>query len=137
MSQPTGRRGAVEAPPAPREWAVKLEAKPKHVVSSTRTGFPWTNSHHVAGGLRTAIRQLKDATPNGVFLGSGTLAAAPDRRDLVDEYRFLVHPRIAGRGPTLYASGLPGTRRLALMSAQLLRNGAVAVHYRRTQRPGR
>jgi dihydrofolate reductase len=123
--------GAVDAPPAMVEWARKLEAKPKYVLSSTRTDFPWTNSHHIAGDLRTGVQKLKDATPNGVLLGSGKLAAALDRLDLIDEYRFLVHPRIAGHGPTLYEGGLPATRRLELISATPLRNGAVAMHYRR------
>jgi dihydrofolate reductase len=128
---PAVARGDAEAPPAVREWAVKLEAKPKYVVSSTRTRFPWTNSHHVGGDLRSGVQQLKDATPAGVLLGSGTLAAALDRLDLIDEYKFLVHPRIVGRGPTLYQCGLPSTRRLDLVSATPLRNGAVATHYRR------
>ena len=47
-----------------REWAVKLEAKPKYVMSSTRKDFPWTHSHHIAGDLRTGVRGLKDATPS-------------------------------------------------------------------------
>ncbi len=128
---PAVARGAVDAPPAMRAWADKLEAKPKYVVSSTRSDFPWTNSHHVAGDLRAGVQRLKDATPNGVLLGSGKLAAALERLDLIDEYRFLVHPRIAGHGPTLYESGLPATRRLELLSATPLRNGAVAMHYRR------
>jgi dihydrofolate reductase len=128
---PAVARGDVAATPAIREWAVKLEAKPKYVVSSTRTNFPWTNSHYVAGDLRTAVQKVKDATPKGVLLGSGKLAAELDRLDLIDEYKFLVHPRIAGRGPTLYQSGLSNTRRLELVSAKPLRNGAVAMHYRR------
>ena len=114
-----------------REWAFKLEAKPKFVVSSTRTDFPWANSHHIAGDLRTIVQHLKDATPAGVLLGSGKLATELDRLDLIDEYKFLVHPRIAGHGPTLYERGLPSTRRLELISATPLRNGAVAMHYRR------
>jgi dihydrofolate reductase len=125
--------GDTQAPPALREWAVKLEAKQKYVVSSTRTDFPWTNSHHVAGDLRTAVQKLKDATPQGVLLGSGKLATELDRLDLIDDYRFLVHPRIAGHGPTLYQTGLSGTRRLALISSSPLHNGALAVHYRRAQ----
>ena len=126
-------RGDEEAPPAMREWAVKLEAKPKYVVSSTRKDFPWTNSHHIAGDLRTGVQKLKDATPAGVLLGSGKLATELDRLDLIDEYKFLVHPRIAGHGPTLYQSGLPSTRRLELVSAKPLRSGAVAMHYRRAR----
>lgn len=130
---PAVAMGAMDAPPAMREWALKLEAKPKYVVSSTRTDFPWTNSHQIAGDLRAGIRQLKDATPNGVLLGSGKLATALDRLDLIDEYQLLVHPRIAGHGPTLYESGLPSTRRLELISAKPLVNGAVAMHYRRAR----
>ncbi len=52
-----------------------------------------------------------------------------ERLDQIAEYKFLVHPRIAGRGPTLYQGGLPSTRRLELVSAKPLRCGAVAVHY--------
>jgi dihydrofolate reductase len=123
--------GNAEAPQAMREWAVKLEAKPKYVVSSTRRDFPWTNSHHIAGDLRTGVQKLKDATPDGVLLGSGKLATELDRLDLIDEYQLLVHPRIAGHGPTLYERGLPSTRRLELISARPLSCGAVAMHYRR------
>ena len=130
---PAVARGDVPAPPAMRDWAVRLQAKPKYVVSSTRTDFPWTNSHHLTGDLLAGVQQLKDATPAGVLLGSGNLAAALDALDLIDEYQFLVHPRIAGHGPTLYAGGLPGTRRLELVSARPLRCGAVAMHYRRAR----
>jgi dihydrofolate reductase len=128
---PAVARGDVVAPPPIRDWAVTLEAKPKYVVSSTRENFPWTNSHRIAGDLRAEVRKLKDATPAGVLVGSGKLAAALDRLDLIDEYKLLVHPRIAGHGPTLYQGGLPAVRRLELVSSNPLRNGAVALHYRR------
>jgi len=130
---PAVARGEVEAPPAMREWAVKLEAKPKYVVSSTRRDFPWTHSYLIAGDPRSTVQQLKDATPNGVLLGSGKLATELERLELIDEYKFLVHPRITGHGPTLYQDGLRSTRRLELVSATPLRNGAVAVHYLRAR----
>jgi dihydrofolate reductase len=103
------------------------------VVSSTRKDFPWTNSHHLAGDLHQGVQQLKDATPAGVLLGSGQLATELDRLELIDDYQFLVHPRIAGHGPTLHQHGLTDTRRLELISAQPLSNGAVALHYRRAR----
>ena len=130
---PAVARGDREAPPAMRQWAVKLEAKPKHVVSSTRKDFPWTNSHLIAGDLGTSVQKLKDATPAGVLLGSGKLATGLDRLDLIDEYKLLIHPRIAGHGPTLHQGGLPSTRRLELVSAKPLRSGVVAMHYRRAR----
>ena len=128
---PAVASGEEPAPPAVRDWAITLETKPKYVVSSTRQDFPWTNSHHITGDLRSAVQRLKDTTPDGVLLGSGSLAAELDRLGLIDEYRLLVHPRIAGHGPTLFQDGLPETRRLELVSAEPLSNGAVAMHYRR------
>lgn len=128
---PAVARGDEEAPPAVREWALKLDAKPKYVVSATRRSFPWTNSHHLTGDLATSVQRLKDTTPDGVLLGSGQLATALDALGLIDEYKFLVHPRIAGHGPTLFQNGLPSTRRLHLISATPLRCGAVAMHYKR------
>ena len=62
---PAVARDHGEVPPARREWAVKLEAKPKYVVSSTRKDFQWTNTHHIVGDLRTAVQKLKDTTPAG------------------------------------------------------------------------
>ncbi len=128
---PAVARGDVDAAPAMREWALTLEAKPKYVVSATRTEFPWTHSNHLVGDLRSAVQELKDRTPRGVLLGSGKLATELDRLDLIDEYRFLVHPMISGHGPTLHQGGLVSTRRLDLISAEPLGNGALALHYRR------
>jgi dihydrofolate reductase len=129
---PKVARGEVDAPGAMREWAAALEAKPKYVVSATRKDFPWTNSHHVGGDdLRAGVQRLKDETPDGVLLGSANLAVALDRLDLIDEYQLLVHPRVTGHGPTLYAGGLPRTRRLELVSAKPLHNGVVVMRYRR------
>jgi len=128
---PAVASGERAAPPVLREWAEKLEAKPKYVVSATRSVFSWNNSHHVAGEVRAGVQALKDASPGGVLLGSGKLANALDRLGLIDEYRLLVHPRIAGHGPTLYERGLPDTRRLDLVSVQPLRSGVVAMHFRR------
>ena len=128
---PLVARGDVSAPPAMRAWADKLEAKPKFVASSTRTTFNWTNSHHIAGDLRAGVQSLKDMTPAGVLLGSGGLATALDRLGLIDEYQFLIHPRIAGHGPTLHGGGLPVARRLELVASRPFSNGVVAMHYRR------
>ncbi|WP_405472697.1 dihydrofolate reductase family protein [Paenarthrobacter ilicis] len=128
---PLVARGEVDAPLALRDWAITLEDKPKYVVSRTRSDFPWNNSHHLVGDLRSSVQALKDATPDGVLVGSGKLATELDRLDLIDEYKFLVQPMITGHGPTLYQNGLPGTRRLTLISAEPLSNGTVAMHYGR------
>lgn len=124
-------RGEISAPAALVDWAQALEDKPKYVVSSARNNFSWNNSHRLTGSLAVAVKHLKESTPAGVLVGSGKLATELDRLDLIDEYRFLVHPMIAGHGPKLYELGLPHTRSLELVSARPLSNGVVAMHYRR------
>ncbi len=118
------------APRSMRQWACKLEDKPKYVVSATRRDFPWTNSFRLEGDLRAAVTQLKEKTPRGVLLGSTTLAMALERLGLIDEYRIVVHPVLAGHGPTLF-HGLETARRLELVSTTRLMSGAMALHYRR------
>jgi dihydrofolate reductase len=115
---------------AMREWAVKLEAKPKYVVSGSRREFSWNNTMRVEGDLREAVTRLKEQTPQGVLVGSPALSAALDRLGLIDEYRLVIHPVIAGHGPTLF-QGLDRRRRLELVSSKGLKSGVTAMHYRR------
>jgi dihydrofolate reductase len=122
------------APAADREWARKLEAKPKYVVSASRQDFPWNNTFRVEGNLQEAIRQLKDRTPRGVLVGSPGLSGALERLGLIDEYRFVVHPVIAGHGPRLF-EGQERSRRLELVSTERMKSGVIALHYRRTAAP--
>jgi dihydrofolate reductase len=120
------------APRAMREWARKLDAKPKYVVSASRRDFPWNNTFRVEGDLREAVTRLKEQTPRGVLVGSPMLSAALERLGLIDEYRLVVHPVIAGHGPTLF-QGLETSRRLELVSTSRLKSGQVALHYRRNE----
>jgi dihydrofolate reductase len=118
------------ARPAMREWARKLDAKPKYVVSNSRRDFPWNNTFRVEGDLSEAVRQLKEKTPDGVLVGSPMLSAALERLGLIDEYRIVVHPVLAGHGPTLF-QGLERSRHLELVSTKRLASGVMALHYRR------
>ncbi len=119
-----------KAPRAMREWAQKLDAKPKYVVSSTRSEFPWKNTFKVEGDLREAISALKAKTERGVLVGAPKLATALEEMGLVDEYRIVVHPVVSGRGPTLF-HGLSKARRLELVSTRRLGSGVQVMHFRR------
>jgi dihydrofolate reductase len=121
-----------KAPRAHRAWAVHLEAKPKYVVSSTRRDFPWSNTFRVEGDLPAAVKQLKEKTPRGVLVGSPMLSLALERLGLIDEYRIVVHPVLAGHGPTLF-QGLERSRQLALVSTRTLKGGQTALHLRREE----
>ena len=118
------------APRAMREWAQKLEAKPKYVVSRSRSDFPWQNTIKVEGDLREAIVALKAKTERGVLVGAPKLALALEELGLVDEYRIVLHPVISGRGPTLF-HGLARARHLELLSTQRFASGVQALHFRR------
>jgi dihydrofolate reductase len=118
-----------KAPRATREWALKLEAKPKYVVSASRRDFPWNNTFRVEGDLHEAVRQLKEKTPRGLLVGAPRLSAALEQLGLIDEYRLVVHPILAGHGPTLF-QGLARSRRLELVSTKRLASGVMALHYR-------
>jgi dihydrofolate reductase len=120
------------APHASREWARKLEAMPKYVVSASRREFPWHNTFRVEGDLRDAVTQLKAKTPRGLLVGSPKLSTALEQLGLIDEYRIVVHPVLAGHGPTLF-QGLERTRHLELVSTERLSSGVMAMHYRRKE----
>lgn len=119
-----------QAPRAQRDWAVKLDAKPKYVVSTTRRDFPWQNTTHLRGDLLEAVQQIKHQTPDGVLLGSLKLGAEVQRLDLIDEYRLVVHPIVAGHGPRLF-DGLREPRQLDLISSKTFKAGQMALHFRR------
>jgi dihydrofolate reductase len=118
------------APRAMREWARKLEAKTKYVVSRSRSDFPWQNTIRVEGDLREAIPALKGKTAEGLLVGAPRLATALEELGFIDEYRIVVHPVISGRGPTLF-NGLTSARHLELLSTRRFASGVQAHHFRR------
>jgi dihydrofolate reductase len=119
-----------KAPRAERDFARKLDAIPKYVASTTRRDFPWSNSFHVEGDLPDAVRKLKEKTPRGLLVGSPMLSAALEQHGLIDEYRIVVHPVLAGHGPTLF-QGLEHARRLDVLSTKPLKSGVMVFHCRR------
>jgi dihydrofolate reductase len=108
-------------------FARAIDAARKYVVSSTLDRVDW-NAELVRGDLATAVRQLKREPGRGLFTGGVTLPLALAELDLIDEYEFVVHPRVVGHGPTLFA-GLSHPLDLRLVSRQEFRSGAVAMRY--------
>ena len=104
-----------------------IDAKKKYVVSSTLDRVDW-NAELVRGDLGTAVQQLKQEAGKGLFVGVVKLPLALAELGLIDEYEFVVHPRIAGHGPTLFA-GLSKLIDLRLVSREELGSGSVAMHY--------
>src|SRR6476620_3709816 len=108
-------------------FARTIDAAKKYVVSSTLDRVDW-NAELVRGDLGEAVRQLKRESGKGLFVGGVTLPLALAELGLIDEYEFVVHPRIAGHGPTLFA-GLSKHVDLKLVGRLEFGSGAVAMRY--------
>lgn len=123
-------RPTAAAPEMP-EWTMPfartIDAAKKYVVSSTLEQVDW-NAELVRGDLADAVRELKRTSDRGVFVGGVTLPMALAELGLIDEYEFVVHPRVVGHGRTLFA-GLPDRLDLTLVGRHEFASGAVALRY--------
>jgi dihydrofolate reductase len=108
-------------------FARTIDAAKKYVVSSTLDRVDW-NAELVRGDLRAAVEQLKRESGKGLFLGGVKLPLALAELGLIDEYEFVVHPKLAGHGPTLFA-GMSKHLDLKLVSQREFSSGAVALRY--------
>ena len=111
-------------------FAQTISAAKKYVVSSTLKEVDW-NAELVRGDLGKAVQQLKRESSKGLFVGGVKLPLALTELGLIDEYEIVVHPRIAGHGPTLFA-GLSKYLDLKLVSRLEFGSGAVAMRYVRS-----
>ena len=113
------------------EWmepfARTIDAARKYVVSSTLPRVDW-NAELLRGDLKQAVQRLKEEPGRGLLTGGVTLPQALAELDLIDEYDVVVHPRLVGHGPTLFA-GLSKPIDLRLVSRVELGSGAVAMRY--------
>jgi len=113
------------------EWmepfARTIGAAKKYVVSSTLDRVDW-NAELVRGDLEKAVQQLKRGAEKGLFVAGVKLPQALAELGLIDEYEFVVQPRLAGHGPTLFA-GLSKPIDFGLISRLEFGSGAVAMRY--------
>ncbi|MBC8069470.1 MAG: dihydrofolate reductase family protein [Deltaproteobacteria bacterium] len=117
----------VEMPAWTEPFARSIDAAKKYVVSSTLTRVDW-NAELLRGDLGEAVERLKAEPGNGLFVGGLQLPLALAELGLIDEYEFVVQPRIAGHGPTLFA-GLSKYVDLKLIDRLEFGSGAVALRY--------
>ena len=108
-------------------FAQTIDAAKKYVVSSTLDRVDW-NAELVRGDLGKAVRQLKREPGKGLATGGVALPLALAELGLIDDYEFIVHPRLAGHGPYLFA-GLSKLVDLKLVSRLEFGSGAVALRY--------
>ncbi|MEO8066225.1 MAG: dihydrofolate reductase family protein [Flavobacteriales bacterium] len=115
-------------------FAQTIDAAKKYVVSNTLKEVDWNaelvrvDPADAGQALATFVQQLKQQPGNALGVGGVQLAMALTELGLIDEYQFVVHPRIAGHGPTLFA-GLTKLVDLKLVGRQEFGSGAVAMRY--------
>lgn len=128
MMEGAWRLPLAEGMPAYTEpFARTIDAAKQYVVSTTLKHVDW-NAELVHGDLREAVLQLKQQPGKGLYTGGLTLARTLTEMRLIDEYEFIVHPRIAGHGPTLF-DGLSKPIDLKLVDRIDFPSGAVALRY--------
>jgi dihydrofolate reductase len=115
----------------PADWqlpfARTIDAMKKHVVSSTLSRVDW-NAELVTEDLGEAVRKLKEQPGKALFTGGVKLPLALAELDLIDEYEFVMQPRLTGHGPKLF-EGLSNYVELKLVDRTELSSGAVALRY--------
>ncbi|SRR5712692_749083 len=112
-------------------FAKKINGLPKYVVSATLKTLEWKNSQLVKGSVPAEITKLKQQAGRDILIpGSATLVSGLTKDGLVDEYQFLLHPIVVGRGKRLFAEGLDPTL-LKLVDTKTFATGAVALTYER------
>jgi dihydrofolate reductase len=113
--------------------AAKLNSVRKNVVSSTLKKAEWNNSTIIKDNVEKEIAALKEGSGGDILvLGSAALVRSLSRGDLVDEYRFLVHPIIMGSGKRFFTEGMT-TKKMNVLESKTLAMGVVAQRYQTTK----
>src|SRR4029078_3687102 len=98
MMEAAWRGGTGARPDWMQPWmepfARTIDAAKKYVVSNTLDRVDW-NARLVRGNLGKGVPQVKRESGKGLFTGGVKLPQALAELGLIDEYEFIVHPRLA------------------------------------------
>ena len=112
------------------EFAETFVSKNKVVFSRSLENAEDKNARIVRTNLRDEILQLKRAQGKDILVGGVDIPSQLIELGLVDEYRFVVQPIIAGRGRRLLEGlSLPEKLKLKLVESKIFKSGAVTLHY--------
>lgn len=111
--------------------AERMNNLEKYVISRTLNEATWTNTTLLKGDLVTEIKKLKSAGPDIAILGSGSLVAQLGSAGLIDDFQFVVCPKVLGDGKKLFG-GVKTPFDLTLTSTRSFKSGRVVLNYART-----
>ena len=114
------------------EFARVFDSLDKVVFSTTLQHVDGNNTRIVRTNVAEEVVALKQQPGKDILVGSLSIASQLSARGLIDEYRFVVHPVVAGKGPRLFETVQPqDSLRLDFMGSETFRSGVVALHYRK------
>ena len=117
------------------EFGVKMNRMPKYVISSTLDTVEWSGSKLIKGNVADEVRKLKEQPGQDLLLsGSAQLFNALMQENLIDLYRFMLHPVVLGKGKRLFADGTD-ERSLALTDTKTFSSGIVILEYVPAKKP--
>ncbi len=115
-----------------KRFADKFNAMRKIIFSNTLKNVEWQNSVLAEKDLLSTILELKKENGKSISAGSINIAGQLLKNNLIDEFWFVVHPIIAGKGPRLFEE-IERVRNLQLLDSKKLNSGAIALHYKKIE----
>ncbi|MBE8416657.1 dihydrofolate reductase family protein, partial [Leptospira borgpetersenii] len=102
------------------------------VFSTTLKEVAGHKTRIVHANVAEEVLALKQQPGKDISVGSLSIASQLSQHHLIDEYHFVVHPVVAGKGPRLFETVTPQNRlQLDLIASKNFQSGVVALQYRR------
>jgi dihydrofolate reductase len=115
---------------ADKEFAQAFDSTKKVVFSRSLDSAEDKNTRIVRADLREEMLKLKQEPGKDILVGGVDIPSQLTELSLIDEYRFVVQPIIAGEGRRLLEGvSLPEKLRLKLVESKIFKSGSVALHY--------
>jgi len=114
------------------EFARVFDSLDKVVFSTTLKHVEGNNTRIVRANVAEEVLTLKQQPGKDISVGSLSIASQLSDRGLIDEYHFVVHPVVAGKGPRLFETVKPQDKlQLDFIGSDTFQSGVVALHYRK------
>jgi dihydrofolate reductase len=112
------------------EFAQTFVSKKKIVFSRSLASAEDENTRIVRTDLRAEILKLKQEQGKNILVGGVDIPSQLIELGLVDEYRFVVGPIVAGEGRRLLEGvSLPERLQLKLVESKVFKSGCIALRY--------
>ncbi len=117
---------------AENEFARVFDSLDIVVFSTALKDTERTKTRIVRANVAEEVLALKQQPGKDILVGSLSIASQLSERGLIDEYHFVVHPVVAGKGPRLFETvKLQEKLPLDFTGSDRFHSGAVALHYRK------